>query len=61
MTDAERITALELSNVELRAMLMLAEGEIKKLNFGKADTPLLRKMRAVLREARTLRNSDLRN
>jgi hypothetical protein len=36
----------------LRAALRLAGAEIRKLNFGKKDTPLLRLLRRVLREAR---------
>jgi hypothetical protein len=35
-------------------MLILAGMEIRKLNFGRKDSPLLRKMRAVLREARAV-------
>jgi hypothetical protein len=36
----------------LRAALILAGKEIRKLNFGRSDTPLLRKLREVLRESR---------
>jgi hypothetical protein len=46
------MTHLERSNAELRAALILAGLEIRKLNFGKRDTPLLHKMREVLRAAR---------
>jgi hypothetical protein len=46
------MTHLERSNAELRAVLILAGLEIRKLNFGKRNTPLLRKMREVLRAAR---------
>jgi hypothetical protein len=46
------VTDLERCNSELRAVLMLAGKEIRKLNFGKSDTPLLRKLREVLRESR---------
>jgi hypothetical protein len=40
------------SHDELRAALRLAGAEIKKLNFGKKDTPLLELLRRVLREGR---------
>jgi hypothetical protein len=46
------VTDLERSNNELRAALILAGKEIRKLNFGKSDTPLLQKLREVLRESR---------
>jgi hypothetical protein len=46
------MTPLERSHAELRAIVRLAGKEIVKLNFGKRDTPLLRKMREVLRESR---------
>ena len=42
------------SHDELRAALRLAGVEIRKLNFGKKDTPLLKLLRRVLREARTV-------
>jgi hypothetical protein len=38
----------------LRAALRLAGAEIRKLNFGKKDTPLLKLLRRVLREARVV-------
>jgi hypothetical protein len=43
---------LLLSHDELRAVLRLAGTEIRKLNFGRRDTPLLKLMRRVLRESR---------
>ena len=46
------MTDLKRCNNELRAALILASKEIRKLNFGKSDTPLLRKLREVLRESR---------
>ena len=46
------VTDLKRCNNELRAALILASKEIRKLNFGKSDTPLLRKLREVLRESR---------
>lgn len=45
------VTDLERSNNELRAALILAGKEIRKLNFGKSDTPLLQKLREVLRSS----------
>jgi hypothetical protein len=42
------------SHDELRAVLRLAGAEIRKLNFGKKDTPLLNLLRRVLREARAV-------
>jgi hypothetical protein len=42
------------SHDELRAALRLAGMEIRKLNFGKKDTPLLKLLRRVLREARAV-------
>jgi hypothetical protein len=46
------VTNLERSHAELRAALILAGKEIRKLNLGKRDTPVLRKLREVPREAR---------
>jgi hypothetical protein len=48
------MTDLEHSHAELRAALILAGKEIRKLNFGKRDTPVLQTLRRVLREARTV-------
>jgi hypothetical protein len=42
------------SHDELRAALRLAGAEIRKLNFGKKDTPLLNLLRRVLREGRAV-------
>jgi hypothetical protein len=42
------------SHDELRAALRLAGTEIRKLNFGKKDTPLLKLLRRVLREGRAV-------
>jgi hypothetical protein len=47
-------SALLRSHDELRAVLRLAGAEIRKLNFGKKDTPLLNLLRRVLREARAV-------
>jgi hypothetical protein len=46
------VTDLERSHAELRAALLLAGKEIRKLNFGRADGPVLVILRRVLREAR---------
>jgi hypothetical protein len=42
------MTDLELSHTELRAALLLAGKEIRKLNFGCADSPVLVVLRRVL-------------
>jgi hypothetical protein len=46
------MTDLERSHAELRAALILAGREIRKLNFGKSDTPVLQTLRRVLLESR---------
>ena len=46
------------SHDELRAVLRLAGMEIRKLNFGREDTPLLQLMRRVLREARVVAKAE---
>jgi len=48
------MSALECSHAELRAALFLAGKEIWKLNFGRADVPVLIVLRRVLREARAV-------
>jgi hypothetical protein len=53
--DDPEIADLIRSNDELRAILIMAGREIRKLNFGRRDTPLLKKMRQLLREARALK------
>lgn len=58
------MTELEISHVELRAILRLAGAEIRRLRrvaFGKrdeGDTALLEKMREVLRDARRVAKSQ---
>jgi hypothetical protein len=52
------LTDLERSHGELRAALLFAGKEIRKLNFGRSDTPLLRKLREVLRESRLVAARD---
>jgi hypothetical protein len=57
VTDHEkRIADLELSHDELRAALIVAAKEIKKLNFGKSDTQIFRMLQAKLRESRQVRD-----
>jgi hypothetical protein len=46
------MTDLERSHAELRAAIILAGKEIRKLNFGKRDAPVLKTLRRVLRDAR---------
>ena len=42
------MTQLERSHGELRAAVILAGKEIRKLNFGKRDTPVLQLLRRLL-------------
>jgi len=42
------------SHDELRTALVIAGKEIRKLTFGRADSPVLKKLRQVLREARAV-------
>jgi hypothetical protein len=59
VTDQEiRIRELERSNTELRAAVMLAGKEIKKLHFGKKNAPILVLLRHVLRAARQVAKSQ---
>ena len=46
------MTDLQRSHAELRAAVILAGREIRKLNFGRADSPVLAVLRRVLRESR---------
>jgi hypothetical protein len=46
------MTDLERSRAELRTALILAAREIRKLNFGKSATPVLRTLRRGLLESR---------
>lgn len=46
------MTPIEASHAELRAALILAGKHIRKLNFGKKDDPVLKKLRQVLRDSR---------
>lgn len=53
---ASVITQSELlrSHEELRAVLAVAGEEIRKLSIGRPDTPVLRLVRRVLRESRSV-------
>jgi len=48
------LTDLQRSHAELRAAVILAGKEIRKLNFGRADSPVLAVLRRVLRESRAV-------
>jgi len=52
MTDIQR------SHAELRAAVILAGKEIRKLNFGKVDSPVLATLRRVLRDSRAVACKD---
>jgi len=52
------MTDLQRSHAELRAAVILAGKEIRKLNFGKADSPVLAMLRRVLREARAVAQKE---
>lgn len=43
------------SHDELRAALLIAGKEIRRLQMGTKDSPVLRKLRVVLRESRAIR------
>ena len=49
------------SHDELRAALRVAGKEIRKLNFGRADTPVLKLLRRVLRESRVVAAAEQRD
>jgi hypothetical protein len=49
--------ALLRSHDDLRAVLILAGKEIRRLNFGRKDSPVFVKLRQVLREARAARRA----
>lgn len=52
-----QISDLLRSHDELIAALIVAGKEIRKLQFGHKDSPVLCKLRAVLREARVVRKA----
>ena len=54
------MTDLERSHTELRAALILAGKEIRKLNFGKRNTLVLQTLRHVLRDARIVARKGVR-
>ena len=52
------MTDLERSHAELRAAVILAGKQIRKLNFGKRDDPVLGILRRVLRDARSVARQE---
>lgn len=46
------------SHDELRAAVILAGKEIRKLNFGKQDSQVLQKLRQVLKDARVVAKAE---
>ena len=52
------MTDLQLFHAELRAAVILAGKEIRKLNFGRADSPVLAILRRVLRESRAVARKE---
>jgi hypothetical protein len=52
------MTDLQRSHAELRAAVILAGKEIRKLNFGRADNPVLVMVRRVLRESRAVASKE---
>jgi len=54
MTEDERIKELLASHSELRAALIVAGKEIRRLNFGKKDSKVLVLLRRVLRDSRVI-------
>ena len=52
------MTELERSHAELRAAVILAGKKIRKLNFGRADSPVIVILRRVLREARAVARKE---
>ena len=54
VTALSSVTDLERSHSELRAALIIAGREIRRLNFGKRDNAVLNKLRATLRDVRKI-------
>jgi hypothetical protein len=52
------MTDLQRSHAERRAAVILAGKEIRKLNFGRVDNPVLVILRRVLRESRTVARKE---
>jgi hypothetical protein len=50
--DTPDVTDLERDNAILRGALILAARELQKLNFGKKDSPVLKKLRAIYHDMR---------
>jgi hypothetical protein len=57
-THIGRLAELERSHAELWAALILAGREIRRLNFGRAESVVLKKLRAVLRKARQVAKAN---
>jgi hypothetical protein len=55
------VADLERSHTELRAALILAGQEIRRLNFGRRDNPVLNKLREVMRDARKVAAEERKN
>jgi hypothetical protein len=54
-----RISDLANSHTELRAALIIAGRQIRRLQFGRRnDDPVLRRLRQVLKEARAIATSN---
>jgi hypothetical protein len=52
------MTDLQRSHAELRAAVIIATKEICRLNSGSAVSPVLSKLRRVLRKSRTVAHDD---
>jgi hypothetical protein len=52
------MTDLERSHAELRDAVLLAGKEIRKLNFGRSDSPVLAVLRRASREARAVARKE---
>jgi hypothetical protein len=52
------MTDLQRSHAELRAAVIIAGKEIRKLNFGRVDSPVLVILRRVLRESRAVARKE---
>ena len=59
ITALSPVTDLAHSHNELRAALIVAGREIRRLNFGKRDNTVLNKLRATLRDARKVRHENV--
>jgi hypothetical protein len=57
LTPAQQLAALLRSRDELGAALILADNEVKKLNFRRTDSATLRSLCSVLRRARDVREA----